>query len=147
MFTLQTISTRDWTALQVDEYHANMKSQIHKSMGSSIISDTAPANTAIGTSMAAAGDWKFDSGVALGKSEMNWRPMHHASTMGGLPQFVDKAILDGGSGMTIDEANRIAEMYQIPLDNKRIDVLACHVQQPENVQISKTSNLEIDEKS
>lgn len=133
MSWLQPVSTRDWTALQVDAYHANMQSHVDAIMGGSIISDTAPANTAVGTGMAAAGDWKFDSGVALGKSGMNWRPMHHASTMGGKPQSADNAILDGGSGMTLDEAEDIATRNKIPLRDKELCGFAYRAQDPEIV--------------
>lgn len=147
MSWLQPVSTRDWTALQVDAYHANMQSHVDAIMGGSIISDTAPANTTAGTGMAAAGDWKFDSGVALGKSGMNWRPMHHASTMGGKPQSADNAILDGGSGMTADEAEYIVATHKIPLRDKHLDGLAYRAQDPEIVHKPVTSKSEIPEKS
>lgn len=147
MSWLQPVSTRDWTASQVDAYHANMQSHVDAIMGGSIIPDTAPANTAVGTGMAATGDWKFDSGVALGKAGMNWRPMHHASTMGGKPQSADNAILDGGSGMTLDEAEDIAATHKIPLRDKELHRFVYHTQNPEIVHRPKTPNSEILEKS
>lgn len=108
MSWLQPISTRDLTETQINMYHANMQKHVDTVMGNAVISDVEPANNAPGTKCAAASDHKFDSGISLGKTTMGWRSMHHATTMNGQPQHSDNAYLDGGSGMTFEEAQQLA---------------------------------------